>query len=60
MLFPIQLAAFVAGFGQRTGAISAALVVFLLVGTFLSYKGYTPEERCRERRAASRRSAQPN
>ena len=43
MLFPIQLAAFVAGVGQRTGAMSAALVVFLLVGAFLSYKGYSRE-----------------
>jgi hypothetical protein len=43
MLFPIQLAAFVAGGGQRTGAISAALVVFLLVGALLSYKGYSRE-----------------
>jgi len=43
MLFPIRLAAFVAGFGQRTGAISVALVAFLLVGTFLSYKGYSRE-----------------
>ena len=44
MLFPIQFAAFVAGVGQRTGAIiGPVLVVFLLLGLFLSYKAYGPE-----------------
>jgi hypothetical protein len=43
MLFPIQLASIVAGVGQSTGVITAALVVFLVAGAYLSYKGYAAE-----------------
>lgn len=43
MLFPIQLASIVAGVGRNTGAVSAELVVLLIVGAFLSYKGYGRE-----------------
>ena len=42
MLFPIQLASLVVSFAQNTGVMSAALVVLLLVGAFLSYKAYGP------------------
>ena len=41
MLFPIQLAAIVAGVGQSTGLIAAVAVVLLVLGAFLSFKGYT-------------------
>jgi hypothetical protein len=41
MLFPIQLAAIVAGVGQSTGLIAAGAVVLLVLGAFLSFKGYT-------------------
>jgi hypothetical protein len=41
MLFPIQLAAIVAGVGQSTGLIAAVAVVPLVLGAFLSFKGYT-------------------
>jgi hypothetical protein len=43
MLFPIQLASIVVGVGRSTGAMSAALVVLLIVGALLSYKGYKRE-----------------
>ena len=43
MLFPIQLASIVVGVGRSTGVMSAALVVVLMVGSFLSYKGYSRE-----------------
>jgi hypothetical protein len=41
MLFPIQLAAIVARVGQSTGLIAAVAVVLLVLGAFLSFKGYT-------------------
>lgn len=41
MLFPIQLAAIVAGFGQFAGLIGAAVVVLLVLGAFLSFKGFS-------------------
>ena len=41
MLFPIQLAAMVAEVGQNTGLIGAVAVVPLVLGAFLSFKGYT-------------------
>jgi len=41
MLFPIQLAAIVAEVGQNTGLIGAVAVVPLVLGAFLSFKGYT-------------------
>jgi hypothetical protein len=43
MLFPIQLAAVVPGVGERADIIGPVLVVFLLLGLFLSYKAYGPE-----------------
>ncbi len=46
MLFPIQLASIVVAVGRSTGVMSAALIVLLLAGTFLSYKGYSRERRC--------------
>jgi hypothetical protein len=41
MLFPIQLAAIVAAVGQSAGLIAASAVVLLVLGVFLSFKGYT-------------------
>jgi hypothetical protein len=41
MLFPIQLAAIVAVVGQSTGVIATGAVVLLVLGAFLSFKGYT-------------------
>jgi hypothetical protein len=41
MLFPIQLAAIVAVVGQSTGLIATGAVVLLVLGSFLSFKGYT-------------------
>jgi hypothetical protein len=43
MLFPIQLARIVPGVGERADLIGPALVVFLLLGVFLSYKAYGRE-----------------
>jgi hypothetical protein len=43
LLFPIQIAAIVPGVGERAGIIGPVLVVFLLLGIFLSYKAYGPE-----------------
>jgi hypothetical protein len=43
MLFPIQLATIVPGVGERADIIGPALVVFLLLGLFLSYKAYGAE-----------------
>jgi cytochrome bd-type quinol oxidase subunit 2 len=43
MLFPIQLASIVTLVGRNASAVSAALVVLLAVGAFLSYKGYSRE-----------------
>ena len=40
MLFPIQLATIVAGVGQMAGLIGAGAVVLLVLGAFLSFKGY--------------------
>ena len=41
MLFPIRLAAIAAALGQNTGLIIAAAVVLLVLGSFLSFKGYS-------------------
>jgi hypothetical protein len=41
LFVPLQGAALAAGFGQRTGVMVVAAVVFLLVGAFLSWKGYS-------------------
>jgi hypothetical protein len=41
MFFPIQLAAMAAGVGQSSGSIIAAAVVILVLGAFLSFKGYS-------------------
>jgi hypothetical protein len=41
MLFPIQLAAIVAVVGQSSGVIATGAVVLLVLGAFLSFKGYT-------------------
>jgi uncharacterized membrane protein HdeD (DUF308 family) len=43
MLFPIQLETIVPGVGERSDVIGPALVVFLLLGLFLTYKAYGPE-----------------
>ena len=43
MLFPIELATVIPGIGQRSDVIGPALVVFLLLGIFLTYKAYGPE-----------------
>jgi hypothetical protein len=44
MLFPIQLASIVVGvLGRNTGVVSAVLVLVLIAGAFLSYKGYRPQ-----------------
>jgi hypothetical protein len=40
MLFPIQLASIVVGFGGSSGVMVVALLVLLLAGVFFSYKGY--------------------
>ena len=44
MLFPTQLAAMVARVGQNSGWIIAAAVVILVIGAFLSFKGYSRDE----------------
>ena len=44
MLFPTQLAAMVARVGQSSGWIIAAAVVILVIGAFLSFKGYSRDE----------------
>jgi hypothetical protein len=41
MLFPFQLAAMMAGFGQSTGFVAAAAVVLLAVGAFLTFKAHS-------------------
>jgi hypothetical protein len=41
MLFPVQLASIAAGVGRNTGLVSAELIVLLIAGAFLSYKGYS-------------------
>jgi hypothetical protein len=43
MFFPTQGAAIAAGLAQRTGLIIAAAVVFLVLGAFLTFKGYSRE-----------------
>ena len=43
MLFPVQLATIVPGVGERSDVIGPALVVFLLLGLFLTFKAYRPE-----------------
>jgi hypothetical protein len=43
MLFPTQVAAIAAKVGQNTGLIIAAAVVLLVLGAFLSFKGYSRE-----------------
>jgi uncharacterized membrane protein HdeD (DUF308 family) len=43
MLFPIQLETIVPGVGERSDVIGPALVVFLLLGLFLTYKACGPE-----------------
>jgi hypothetical protein len=44
MLFPTQLATMVARVGQSSGWIIAAAVVILVLGAFLSFKGYSRDE----------------
>jgi hypothetical protein len=41
MLFPIRLAAIAAAVGQSTGWIIAGATVILVLGAFLSFKGYS-------------------
>jgi hypothetical protein len=41
MLFLTQIAAIAAGVGRSTGLIIAAAVVFLVLGAFLSFMGYS-------------------
>jgi len=41
LLFPIQLAAMAAGVAHNSGFIIGESVVFLALGVFLSFKGYT-------------------
>jgi hypothetical protein len=41
MLFPTQLAEIAPKVGQETGLIAAEAVVLLVVGAFLTYKGYS-------------------
>jgi hypothetical protein len=43
MLFPIQLGQLALGLAPRTGVLSAAAVVLLLIGGFLSFKAYGRE-----------------
>src|ERR1700730_10229537 len=43
VLFPIRLATIAAELSQSTGVITAAAVVLLVAGAFLSFKGYTRE-----------------
>jgi hypothetical protein len=44
MLFPTQLAAMVARVGQSSGWIVVAAAVILVIGAFLSFKGYSRDE----------------
>ena len=41
LFFPIHLAANAGDIGRNTGLVVTALVVFLLLGGFLSFKGYS-------------------
>jgi hypothetical protein len=43
MLFPVELATVISGVGQRSDIIGPALIVFLLLGIFLTYKAYGSE-----------------
>ena len=43
MLFPVELATVIPGIGQRSDVIGPALVVFLLLGIFLTYKAFGPD-----------------
>jgi hypothetical protein len=43
ILFPTRLAPIAVGAVQRTGVLPAVAIVFLAVGTFLSFKGYSRE-----------------
>jgi len=43
VLFPTRLAHIAMGAVQTTGVLPAVAVVFLVVGTFLSFKGYSRE-----------------
>jgi len=45
MLFPTRFAAIAAGVGQSTGLIIAVTVVLLVLGAFLSFKGYSRDYR---------------
>jgi hypothetical protein len=45
MLFPTQVAAIAARVGQNIGLIIAAAVVLLVLGAFLSFKGYSRERK---------------
>jgi len=40
ILLPTRLAEIAAGFGQNTGLITAAAIVLLVIGGFLSFKAY--------------------
>jgi hypothetical protein len=41
MLFPTQLSAIAGAVAQRPGGITAGAVVLLVLGAFLSFKGYS-------------------
>lgn len=41
ILFPTRLAAIAAGFAQNTGFMIGEAIVLLVLGAFLSYKGYS-------------------
>ena len=41
ILFPLQLATLAAGLGQNIAMIGSVAVVLLVVGAFLSFKGFT-------------------
>jgi hypothetical protein len=43
ILFPTRLAPIAVGAVQRTGVLPAVAIVFLVVGAFLSFKGYSRE-----------------
>ena len=43
MLFPTQLAAAAAGLGQSRSFIIATAIILLVLGGFLSFKGYRRE-----------------
>ena len=43
ILFPTRLAPIAAGAVQSTGVLPAVAIVFLVVGAFLSFKGYSRE-----------------